>query len=237
MYSLGVVLYELLTGHSPYELKNRTPIEIARIITETQPILPSTSERAILISKTCEGTVDRLRKRLRGDLDNIVLMALRKEPQRRYQSAEQLSADISRHLEGLPVWQGKKRFIPSVQNSFRRNKVAVTIACVCISSSLRWPLVSQRYVQWRANQQAKFLQEFGQEVARIEGTMRIAYLLPLHDIQPEKKQIVESLNRLKKDMNKLGAVAYGPGHYSLGRGYLALHQYQTAYESLDKSME
>ena len=232
VYSLGVVLYELLTGHSPYELKSRTPSEIARIITETQPVLPST--RADIDQKTCEGTVDRLRKRLRGDLDNIVLMALRKEPQRRYQSVEQLSVDINRHLEGLPVFARKDTFTYRTTKFIQRNKIAVAVALFAFLS-ISISTVIAGYIQWRADQQAKFLQEFGQEVARIEGIMRIAHLLPLHNIQSEKRQIVQSLDRLKKDMENLGTVAYGPGHYSLGRGYLALHRYQTAYEYLMKA--
>lgn len=222
VYSLGVVLYELLTGYSPYELKSRAPVEIARIITETQPVLPSTK------------VVDGLQKRLRGDLDNIVLMALRKEPHRRYQSVEQLSADISRHLEGLPVQARKDTFGYRASKFIQRNKIAVAIALFAFLGILISAGIAG-FIQWRANRQAKFLQEFGQEVARIEGTMRIAHLLPLHDIQPEKKQVVQSLDRLQKEMENLGTVAYGPGHYSLGRGYLALQQYQTAYEHLFKA--
>jgi eukaryotic-like serine/threonine-protein kinase len=86
LYSLGVVLYRILTGRSPYPSQAQTPHALARAICEDDPIKPSTVVR-----------------QLRGDLDNIVLMSLRKEPQRRYSSAEQLANDISRHLENMPV--------------------------------------------------------------------------------------------------------------------------------------
>ena len=110
VYSLGVLLYELLTGHSPYRLSGRTPAEVDRAICHDEPEKPSEAisrvEEAVTpqsVSATREGTPDKLRRRLLGDLDNIVLMAMHKEPQRRYGSVEKFSEDIDRHLEGLPV--------------------------------------------------------------------------------------------------------------------------------------
>jgi non-specific serine/threonine protein kinase/serine/threonine-protein kinase len=117
VYSLGVVLYRLLTGCSPYKITSEAPHEIAREICESEPPRPSVAITRVeepVGSDRAPGQMTspvhsraqetrRLRRRLAGDLDNIVLMALRKEPQRRYASVAQFSDDIRRHLENIPV--------------------------------------------------------------------------------------------------------------------------------------
>jgi len=94
VYSLGVLLYELLTGRRPYQFKSPAFGEIARVICEEEPERPSARMKPADQS---------LSRSLRGDLDQIALKALRKEPEHRYQSATQLSDDIQRHLDGGPV--------------------------------------------------------------------------------------------------------------------------------------
>jgi len=145
VYSLGVVLYELLTGHRPYRIKGRTPSEAARVIGEQEAPLPSAVvNRAVeragddgqnritystqRISETREGRPERLRARLQGDLDDIVLKALRKEPQSRYHSAGDFSEDIARHLNGKPVLARKGTLIYLTTRYVRRHKVGVAAA-------------------------------------------------------------------------------------------------------------
>jgi serine/threonine protein kinase/tetratricopeptide (TPR) repeat protein len=119
IYSLGVLLYVLLTGHRPYRASTQQPEELARAILEVEPVRPSSvvarfeevkrsdgSVQALTpesVSRVRDGEQRLLRRRLSGDLDNIVLKAMQKDPQRRYASVDQLSADLERHLQGLPV--------------------------------------------------------------------------------------------------------------------------------------
>lgn len=120
VYSLGVILYELLTGHSPYRFRNRMPHEVARAIIEDEPEQPSMSvsrpgpsiplshidRNALTLSSAAETRphlIATLRNELAGNLDNIVLKALRKEPADRYESTAALREDILRHLNGWAV--------------------------------------------------------------------------------------------------------------------------------------
>ncbi|HEX8274400.1 MAG TPA: serine/threonine-protein kinase [Longimicrobiaceae bacterium] len=113
VYGLGLLLYELLSGRRPYELWGRPPAEAERLVCDLEPPRPSAA--ALLPSGAPGGaapadaararglTPDRLRRRLAGDLDRIAMTALRKEPERRYPSAEQMAEDVERYLAGRPV--------------------------------------------------------------------------------------------------------------------------------------
>jgi len=110
VYSLGVVLYELLTGRPPYRLKNRLFHELLRVVCDEEPAMPSEAVEAGPEPATADGiarsrqtTAGDLRRQLAGDLDSIVLKALRKEPWQRYRSAAEFSEDLGRHLDSVPV--------------------------------------------------------------------------------------------------------------------------------------
>jgi serine/threonine protein kinase len=103
VYSLGLLLYELLCGTRPFgDLEGA---KLVRAVLEDEPEKPSLAiaRAPEQVCASREATRDRLRRRLQGDLDNIVLMALQKEPSRRYASVEQFSEDIRRHLERMPI--------------------------------------------------------------------------------------------------------------------------------------
>jgi eukaryotic-like serine/threonine-protein kinase len=115
VYQLGVLLYELLAGQRPYELRRRSSGEAERVILTQEPLPPSAMAMRQREAKGLPvppperlarwrgSDVRRLRSRLRGDLDTIALMALRKEPERRYATVADLVEDVERHLQGRPV--------------------------------------------------------------------------------------------------------------------------------------
>lgn len=170
VYALGVLLYHLLTGRSPYRLRQRTPASLFAAIVNAEPEAPServrhdetfsdacdgeTGWRATALAAAREGTVERLRKRLSGDLDAITLKALRKEPGERYPSAERLSEDIRNHLEGRPVSAQRDSLMYRAGKFWARHRVGVAVSAAGILALMAATVVSIHFARQAREEQA-----------------------------------------------------------------------------------
>ena len=273
VYSLGVLLYELLTGRRPYVLTSRTPAEIARVVCNSVPVPPSTAvtqaigSAADATTAAPEGTdqertrtvdVERLRRRLAGDLDNIVLKALSKDPARRYASVDQLSEDIRRHMAGLPVIARRDTFGYRATKFVARNRLAVGAAALVFLALVAGVVGTTWQAREARRERARAEQRFN-DVRQLAN----AVLFDLHDaIQdlpgstPARRLLVtkalEYLDKLAQDAGgapdlqrelgtayiKVGDVQGRPLNPNLGDTPGALDSYRKAigiYESLQGS--
>ena len=205
VYALGVMLYELLTGHKPYDLGARSPEEVVRAICEQEAVRPSL---AVLRSPSVgaaepmapespaglpEANVRRLSRRLEGDLDTIVLRALAKDPMRRYHSVVDLSEDLRRHLGGLPIRARPDRFGYRARKFIGRHRAAVA-ATVLALASLCGGLVATVHQAHVAREQRAAADRRFEEVRRLAGV----FIFEIHDdvaalpgSTPVRKRIVE----------------------------------------------
>ncbi len=122
IYSLGVVLYEVLTGRRPFQLNHLSPAEMERCIVETQPQPPSTVSARTARTRPAHARIT--------DLDHIVLKSMHKVPARRYSSVSGLSADLQRFLEGLPVVARPDSFAYRSRLFIARHRLAVSAAAL-----------------------------------------------------------------------------------------------------------
>lgn len=217
IYGIGATLYDLIAGVPPFD--GPTPMDILMNVIDKEPL-----------------PVRKVNPEIPEDLETIVMKCLEKDQERRYDSARSLSEDLSRFLDGDPVLAKPTTWTYRAQKRVRKHPIVSGLMAAAVLAILLFAGMAG-FVQWRANQQAKFLQEFGQEAARIEGIMRFAYLLPLHNIQQETNQVEQRLHNLEERMKVLGTQASGPGNYALGRGYLALHRYKNANDHLTQAWE
>jgi hypothetical protein len=144
IYSLGVILFKILTENYPYNFKNKSNGNLLKEITDSEPTLPSEAARRRggdrLIKPDADAEIYSSpllpfdTSQLKGDLDNIILKSLLKEPERRYQTVEQFSADIWRFVDGLPVSARRATFLYRASKFYRRNRISVLASAFVLIS-------------------------------------------------------------------------------------------------------
>ncbi len=236
VYSLGVVLYELLVGRMPYLFPTRSPLDVERTICELEPVRPSAMETGARA------------KRLAGDVDTIVLKALEKEPARRYGSVEQLSEDIRRHLEGIPIAARPSTLMYRAGKFAQRNRTGVIAAALVVVSLATGLVATTRQAHIAQQQRARaerrfndvrsvaesFLFEFDDKIRNLAGSTPARQLLVQKALEYLRSLTQEAagdagLSRsLAEAYLKVGDVQGNPYVSNLGDTAGAISSYQQA---------
>ncbi len=246
IYSLGVLLYELLTGRPPFEperLRQAALDEICHIIREEEPPLPSARLTTLTRPELTETAQFRMRPaarlvhELRGDLDWLVMKALEKDRARRYDSATAMAADIQRHLQDEPVAARPPSALYRFQKMARRNKLAfgaaliVAAALVAGLMASTWMYFREKQARERAEVRA-YLSDMGlaarmaaMRVGGLEGAVRLLEFWRPHqrDLRGWEWFYLNGLCHhdaltIRADTNKLWSVAWSPDGRYLATG-------------------
>ncbi|MBI4748177.1 MAG: protein kinase [Acidobacteria bacterium] len=243
VYALGVLLFQLLTGQFPYPIQKASVVEIQRLVCDSEPLKPSQALPVTL------SEYRQRKRRLMGDLDNIVMLALSKEPAARYSSVEQFSEDIARFLHGRPVRARYPSLGYRAGKFFKRYAVQI-VATTCISLSL----VSGTGIAFWQARQAEIQRQVS--LARTQDTRALASKLVFHfhdEIEklpgstPARRELVQEavtyLDRLSRESQddvslktelalayrKIGDVQGRPFVANLGDTTGALQNYQKSF--------
>ncbi len=237
VFSLGVVLYELLSLTHPFRHEDSTPADILKALLEQEPPPPSAA-----------ATDPHLSRALKGDLDTIVLTALRKEPERRYATVEKLSADLGRYLSGLPVSARPDTLVYRTGKFVRRHKVGVA-ASVLVALSLVAGLSGALWEARAARRNESLARKRFGDVRKLARTVLFDLhdgIKPLPGSTPVREQLVrtalEYLNGLSVEAEgdpdlmrelaeayaRVGDVQGGVGQGNLGDTRGALASYRKA---------
>ncbi|NWJ39691.1 MAG: protein kinase [Geothrix sp.] len=217
IYSLGATLYQVTTGRPPVPGANALEILSAIGSVDIQPMRVHSLD-------------------IPRDLEAITLKCLEKDRARRYDSAKALADDLDRFLAGESVVARHAGLIYRTHRRFMRHKalaITGTVAVVLVLLALGLALKTRR----DAARRERLAQQFMESMARIESLARYSALSPLHDIRPDLQTVRAHMTQLQEDMRRAGALANGPGHYALGRGYLTLDDQEKAREHLQMAWD
>ncbi len=263
VYSLGVVLYQLLTGQSPYWRSSHTRHELAHAICDVEPEKPSAAVISSVpvaddkVSPQCVSlcrntTPDKLHRTLSGELDQILLKALRKEPQHRYPSAQAFADDLQAYTLGLPVSARRGTFSYRAAKFMRRNKVGLSVAVIVMLMMFAGALAVvreariARTAQFRAEQRFEALRkltnsmlfEFHDSIEKLPGSTAPRELVVrrsleyLEQIAAEGNNDPATLRDLAAGYERIGRIKAEEGHPHLG----GAGSFQEAHELYKKAL-
>ena len=247
IYSLGVILYRLLTGRSPYRSANTDPYALAREVCDTEPVKPSANVAQ-------DGTFNG--RQLAGDLDSIVLMALRKERDRRYESAQQFSADVQRYLDNRTVAARPRTWAYSASRFIARNRAVSLASGLLLVVLLAGIMATQRQAKIAAAERDRaqrhfdsvrqlansFMFDMHDEIAKLPGSIKARQLLvnkalTYLDLLAHEPGADAALQlELAEAYMRVGRVQGQVGYNNLGDHAAALRSFQQAIALLQGSL-
>ena len=257
VYSLGMILYELLTGRRPYDLDDDLPDVLVRMICQTPPTRPATAiDRSPEDSMTTDGSAtltaaqiaerrrtepSRLRRVLSGDLETIMLKALRKEPERRYASVAALADDVRRFRSHLPVLAQKDSVRYRLARFTRRHTIPVAAALLLGVGLVAASIISTTmYLKAdSAMRESETQRETADRVNRFLQDM-LASIDPQfargRDVSVIRQVVDEAAERLDADLGDLPDVA-APLHLTIGQVYAAIADPERAEHHLRRAID
>lgn len=234
IYALGLVLYQMLTGALPFKRvgeQDSTIEQVLRAVREDDPMRPSARLAAGGPEQVPAGLDGSVGKALREDLDWIILKCLAKRPEDRYQSANDLAADLERYHRHQPVQARRSSLGYLVSKSVRRyrGRLLVAAGVIVLGVALGGGWLNSRA---ESAAQARAAQEFGQTVQRMDSLLRVAHLLPMHDVSAVRGQVRTMVDDLARRKSSMTPWSRAVADYAIGRGLLDLGQPDKALDSL-----
>ncbi|QDE91484.1 protein kinase [Myxococcus xanthus] len=224
VYGLGATFYELLVGEPPFT--GATPLETLNRVLHDDPVPPR------------ERVPD-----LDADLETVCLKCLSKEPALRYASARALAEDLGRYLDGAPILGQRPRLTHRLRRAARRHRGVVFVSSVSLVGMLLLggfgarALLAERDLQARTASRVRLAEQLGQQVQEVESFVRAFQALPLHDTRPEQQRVRARMARMGALRHGLGDLGEGLVRQALGRGHLAMREFEQAHRELTRARE
>ena len=224
VYSLGAVLYELLSGKPPFDAENEVDLLLSVLNQDPQPL------------RLVEASVP-------PDLEIIVQKCLQKEPAQRYESALALADDLGRYLRGEPIVARPASTLYRLRRLALRHRAGVAVGTLLVVSLLCFLLMmlrtrqQQRLAAERGREREQMAAQLGKTVTELKLFLRVAYSLPPHDLRREQKLIKGRLEQLEHELPTAEPSIKGALEGAIGQGYLALGDSASAIRHIELALQ